>query len=116
MNEYRGFVDENPNREAPRNELDNDDYPAFSMGRAVDTLGVTAAFLRSLDDMGLVVAQRSAGGHRRYSRNQLRLVARVRELVSEGTAVEAACRIVWLEVQLADARRDLRDRTADDRA
>jgi DNA-binding transcriptional MerR regulator len=116
MNEYRGFVDENPNREAPRNELDNDDYPAFSMGRAVDTLGVTAAFLRSLDDMGLVVAQRSAGGHRRYSRNQLRLVARVRELVSEGTAVEAACRIVWLEVQLAEARRDLRDRTADDRA
>jgi DNA-binding transcriptional MerR regulator len=109
-------VDENPNREAPRNELDNDDYPAFSMGRAVDTLGVTAAFLRSLDDMGLVVAQRSAGGHRRYSRNQLRLVARVRELVSEGTAVEAACRIVWLEVQLADARRDLRDRTAGDRA
>ncbi|MDI9973771.1 MerR family transcriptional regulator [Rhodococcus sp. IEGM 1307] len=109
-------MDENPDRETSRNELDNDDYPAFSMGRAVDTLGVTAAFLRSLDDMGLVVAQRSPGGHRRYSRNQLRLVSRVRELVSNGTAVEAACRIVSLEEQLADARRDLRDRTADDRS
>ena len=109
-------MDENPDRVELTNELDNDDYPAFSMGRAAETLGVTAAFLRSLDDMGLLRAQRSAGGHRRYSRNQLRLAARVRELVSNGTAVEAACRIVSLEEQLADARRHLRDPAGDDRA
>nr|WP_240918432.1 helix-turn-helix domain-containing protein [Rhodococcus sp. 14C212] len=74
------------------------------MGRAAASLGVTPAFLRSLDDTGLVVPQRSGGGHRRYSRNQLRLVARVRELVDSGTAVDAACRIVHLEDQLAEAR------------
>jgi hypothetical protein len=46
---------------------------------------------------------RSDGGHRRYSRYQLRLAARVREIADQGTGVEAACRIVILEDQLAEA-------------
>jgi DNA-binding transcriptional MerR regulator len=50
--------------------------------------------------------QRSPGGHRRrYSRYQLRLAARVRELLDQGTALDAACRIVVLEDQLDEARR-----------
>jgi DNA-binding transcriptional MerR regulator len=53
----------------------------------------------------LLVPQRSAGGHRRYSRYQLRLAARVRALADEGTALDAACRIVVLEDQLEEARR-----------
>ena len=45
------------------------------------------------------------GGHRRYSRYQLRLAARAHELVAGGTALESACRIIILEDQLAEARR-----------
>lgn len=48
---------------------------------------------------------RSAGGHRRYSRYQLRLAARARELVDNGTALDAACRIIVLEDQLEEALR-----------
>ncbi|MFE6483440.1 MerR family transcriptional regulator, partial [Streptomyces sp. NPDC057757] len=48
---------------------------------------------------------RSAGGHRRDSRYQLRIAARARELVDQGTPVEAACRIVILEDQLEEAQR-----------
>ncbi len=48
---------------------------------------------------------RSEGGHRRYSRYQLRIAARARELVDQGTPVEAACRIVILEDHLEEARR-----------
>lgn len=86
-------------------KLDDDDYPAYSMGRAAEILGVTQAFLRSLDAAELLTPQRSPGGHRRYSRYQLRIASRVRELVDAGNAVEAACRIVILEDQLADAQR-----------
>jgi DNA-binding transcriptional MerR regulator len=57
-------------------------------------LGTTAVFLPSLDEAKLVTPQRSDGGHRRYSRYQLRLAARARELVDQGTALEAACRII----------------------
>ncbi|WP_199442537.1 MerR family transcriptional regulator [Umezawaea beigongshangensis] len=86
-------------------KLDDDDYPAYSMGRAAEILGVTQVFLRSLDTAKLIVPQRSAGGHRRYSRYQLRLAARARELVDQGTAVDAACRIIILEDQLNEALR-----------
>jgi DNA-binding transcriptional MerR regulator len=85
--------------------FDDDDYPAYTMGRAAEMLGVTPGFLRGLDEAGLIAPQRSAGGHRRYSRAELRLAGRVRAIVDEGTALDAACRIVGLEVQLEEARR-----------
>lgn len=53
----------------------------------------------------LITPLRSAGRHRRYSRYQLRVAARARELVDGGTPVEAACRIVILEEQLEEAQR-----------
>ncbi|WP_280307137.1 MerR family transcriptional regulator [Nocardia neocaledoniensis] len=86
-------------------KFDDDTYPAYSMGRAAEILGVTPAFLRGLDAARLLTPQRSTGGHRRYSRYQLRIAARVRELVDTGTALDAACRIVILEDQLAEAQR-----------
>ncbi|WP_327099498.1 helix-turn-helix domain-containing protein [Nocardia vinacea] len=73
------------------------------MGRAADMLGTTQAFLRSLDEAKLITPQRSSGGHRRYSRYQLRLAARARELLDSGTPLDAACRIIILEDQLAEA-------------
>ncbi|MGK8503579.1 MerR family transcriptional regulator [Nocardia asiatica] len=84
--------------------LDDEEYPAYSMGRAAEILGVTPAFLRGLDAAELLTPQRSPGGHRRYSRYQLRIAARVRALVDAGTPLEAACRIIVLEDQLTEAR------------
>ncbi|WP_327094974.1 MerR family DNA-binding transcriptional regulator [Nocardia vinacea] len=73
------------------------------MGRAAEMLGTTQAFLRSLDEAKLITPQRSVGGHRRYSRYQLRIAARARELIDNGTPLEAACRIIILEDQLSEA-------------
>ncbi|MFJ9036899.1 MerR family transcriptional regulator [Streptomyces sp. NPDC102406] len=85
--------------------LDDDDYPAYTMGRAADLLGTTQGFLRALGEHRLITPLRSAGGHRRYSRYQLRIAARARELVDQGTPIEAACRIIVLEDQLEEAQR-----------
>lgn len=85
--------------------LDDEDFPAYSMGRAAELLGVTQAFLRSLDTAKLVAPVRSDGGHRRYSRYQLRIAARARELIDDGASLESACRIIILEDQLAQAHR-----------
>ncbi|MBC2877831.1 MULTISPECIES: MerR family transcriptional regulator [Streptomyces] len=85
--------------------LDDDDYPAYTMGRAAEMLGTTPAFLRALGEARLITPLRSGGGHRRYSRRQLRAAARARELVDQGTPVEAACRILTLEDQLEEALR-----------
>jgi MerR family transcriptional regulator/heat shock protein HspR len=85
--------------------FDDADYPAYTMGRATEMLGVTPAFLRSLGAAGLLEPQRSLGGHRRYSRHQLLLAGRVRQLLDEGMPLSAACRIVALEDRLDAAHR-----------
>ena len=96
--------------------FDDDDYPAYTMGRAAEMIGATPGFLRAIGEARLITPLRSDGGHRRYSRHQLRIAARARELVDEGTPVESACRIVGLEDQLEEALRlndELRRHTAD---
>ncbi len=90
---------------SPTHRFEDDDYPAYTMGRAAELIGATPAFLRAVGEAGLVTPLRSEGGHRRYSRNQLRIAARARDLVDQGTPVEAACRIVTLEDSLDEALR-----------
>jgi DNA-binding transcriptional MerR regulator len=84
--------------------LDDQDYPAFTMGQAAEILDVQQAFLRSLDAAGVLRPQRSDGGHRRYSRRQLVLAGRMRELFDQGLTLDAANRIVQLQDQLEQAR------------
>ncbi|MFF8534034.1 MerR family transcriptional regulator [Streptomyces sp. NPDC015532] len=90
---------------SPTDRFEDDDYPAYTMGRAAELMGATPAFLRAVGEAGLIAPLRSEGGHRRYSRNQLRIAARARDLVDQGTPVEAACRIVTLEDSLDEALR-----------
>src|SRR3954452_20530190 len=96
----------------PDDMFGDEDYPAYTMGRAAEIVGTSQDFLRRLDELKLITPQRSTGGPRRYSRYQLRLAARAREMVDQGTAVEAACRIIILEDQLEEALRINEERDA----
>jgi DNA-binding transcriptional MerR regulator len=101
--------------------LDDPDFPALTMSQAAALLGVQAAFLRSLDGSGVLQPHRSPGGHRRYSRHQLLLAARLRGLLDEGHTLASAEVILGLQDELADARatserlRDTVDRLRADR-
>jgi excisionase family DNA binding protein len=90
----------------PLRRLDDPSFPALTMSQAAELLGVQAAFLRSLDSSGMLHPHRSPGGHRRYSREQLALAARVRTLLDDGHSLASAEMIVGLQDQLADARAD----------
>jgi DNA-binding transcriptional MerR regulator len=85
-------------------QLDDEDYPAVTMGQAAELLDVQPAFLRSLDAAGVLAPHRSGGGHRRYSRRQLATAARMRALFDEGLNLDAAARIVTLQNELDAAR------------
>jgi len=107
--------------------LDDENYPSVTMGQAAELLDVQPAFLRSLDTSGVLHPHRTGGGHRRYSRRQLALAARLRELLDAGHPLASARAISGLEDQLhtsdtlrrqaddalEDARSDLRDRDAE---
>jgi excisionase family DNA binding protein len=104
----------------PLQPLDDPDHPVLTMSQAAELLGVQAAFLRSLDSSGVLHPHRSPGGHRRYSRHQLEVAARMRGLLDDGHLLSSAQLIVGLQDELADARderdaarRELRDSTGD---
>jgi len=86
------------------NRLDDEDYPMVTMGQAAELLDVQPAFLRSLDAAGVLTPERSGGGHRRYTRRQLTLAVRMRELFDDGLTLEAAARVVRLQDELDRAR------------
>ena len=90
----------------PTDRLDDPDFPALTMSQAAELLGVQPAFLRSLDSSGVLEPYRSPGGHRRYSRHQLALAARLRELLDAGHSLASAEAIVGLQDELASARAD----------
>ena len=90
----------------PTSPLDDPDFPALTMSQAATLLGVQAAFLRSLDSSGFLQPHRSPGGHRRYSRAQLDLAARMRGLLDDGHSMASAETIVGLQDELASARAD----------
>jgi excisionase family DNA binding protein len=90
------------------------DDPVLTMSQAAELLGVQAAFLRSLDSSGVLHPHRSPGGHRRYSRHQLQIAARVRVLLDDGHLLASAQLIVQLEDDLTDAVADAR-RARDER-
>jgi len=72
------------------------------MGRAAEIVGCTPDFLRRLGEAKLIDPVRSGGGHRRYSRYQIRLAARAREMCDQGTDMASAVRIILLEDQVIE--------------
>lgn len=85
-------------------QLDDEDYPSVTMGRAAELLQVQPAFLRRLDAAGVLSPVRSEGNHRLYSRRQLELATRMRSLIDEGMSLDAAARIVGLQDDLGAAQ------------
>lgn len=93
--------------------LDEQDGAALTTGRAAEVLGVRAAFLRSLDAGRMLSPERSPGGHRRWTRRQPALAARIRELFDEGLTLTSAAVVVSLHDEVVEITRE-RDRAHDE--
>ena len=81
--------------------------PLYSVSQAATMLDMQPAFLRRLDTEGVVVPARSAGGQRRYSRDELDHVLAIAGLMGDGMTLAGAQRINELENGIADLRRQL---------
>jgi len=68
-------------------------------------LAVKQAFLRRVDDLQVVSPQRSAGGQRRYTRVEIRIIRQVVSMADEGMTMPAIRRIIELKGQLAEVTR-----------
>ena len=70
-------------------------------------LSLQPAFLRRLDTEGVVQPQRTDGGQRRYSRAEVVRVQQVSEMAGEGFTLAGIRRILRLEQEVADLKRQL---------
>ena len=85
----------------------DDVAPLFSVSQAAAMLDMQPAFVRRLDTEGVVCPARSVGGQRRYSRVELGHIAALAALMSDGMTLVGAQRIIELENEVAELRRQL---------
>jgi MerR family transcriptional regulator/heat shock protein HspR len=87
--------------------FDDEHAPLYTVGQVAGMLGVQAAFLRRLDTEAVVQPARSEGGQRRYSRSEIARVQQVSDMAGEGMTLAGIRRILLLEAEIADLRRQL---------
>ena len=86
--------------------FDDENVPLFTVGQVAQMLAVKQAFLRRVDELQVVSPQRSAGGQRRYTRIEIRVIQQVATMADEGMTMAAIRRIIELEHQLAAVTRE----------
>ena len=69
--------------------------------------GVHPQTLRNYERTGLLNPQRTTGGARRFSDEDLQVLRRIQELTNDGVNLEGVKRILRLERELDDARREV---------
>ena len=90
----------------PSLPFEDEDLPLFTVGQVSGMLEVQQAFLRRLDEFGVVRPSRSDGGQRRYSRREVVTVQYVVRLTGEGVTLAGIRRILELEAQVARLERE----------
>ena len=88
-------------------EFPADDVPLYTVGQVADMLGVQPAYLRRLDAHDVVRPSRSTGRQRRYSRIEIDRIGAITTLMGEGMTLAGAQRIVELQVEIDELRRQL---------
>jgi MerR family transcriptional regulator, heat shock protein HspR len=87
--------------------IDSLNAPLYTVGQVAAMLEVQPAFLRRLDSEDLVSPARSDGGQRRYSRSEIYQIQRVSELAGEGLTLAGIRRLLAMEAEVADLRREI---------
>ena len=85
--------------------FEDENIPLFTVGQVAEILAVKQAFLRRVDELRVVSPQRSAGGQRRYTRVEIRVIRQVATMADEGMTMPAIRRIIELERGLAEVVR-----------
>jgi DNA-binding transcriptional MerR regulator len=86
--------------------FDDENVPLYTVGQVAQMLAVKHAFLRRVDELRVVSPQRSAGGQRRYTRVEIRIIRQVATMAGKGMTIPAIRRIIELEQRLAEVTRE----------
>jgi MerR family transcriptional regulator, heat shock protein HspR len=82
--------------------FDDENRPIFTVGQVSEMLEIQQAFLRRLDQLGVVSPSRPSGNQRRYTRREITVVRYVVDLVDEGMTLTAIRRVLDLEARVRE--------------
>ena len=91
--------------------IDDDHAPLYTVGQIAEVLGVPQAFLRRLDEHGVLSPSRTEGRQRRYSRAEVGRLQYVVELTEQGLTLAAIRRILDLEQKVKALEQELHKTT-----
>lgn len=77
------------------------DRALYSISVAAEVTGVNPQMLRVYEQRGLVTPQRTEGGTRRYSSNDLDLIGQISELISGGLNLAGVGQVLLLQSENA---------------
>jgi MerR family transcriptional regulator/heat shock protein HspR len=85
---------------------DDRERALYIISVAAELAGVHAQTLRIYERKGLIEPERTEGGSRRYSDNDIALLRRIQELTNEGVSLVGVRKVLSLEARLerAEAR------------
>ena len=86
----------------PSLPIDDENLPLFTVGQVSVMLEVQQAFLRRLDQKGVVSPSRSEGKQRRYTRREVTVVQYVVQLADQGVSLAGIRRILQLEAAVRE--------------
>ncbi len=98
---------EPPSRTTPVDPLDDGSVPFYTIGQVAQILGIQPAALRRLDEQDIVRPDRSEGGQRRYSRDEVERLREVLELTDEGVTLAGVRRVLALRQRVSDLESEL---------
>jgi MerR family transcriptional regulator, heat shock protein HspR len=81
--------------------LDDPTAPLFTMAVVAEVLGVDQQAIRRLDVEGIMQTARPSGNQRRYSRDDVAVIAYALSLQADGISLSAIARILQLERDVA---------------
>jgi len=90
----------------PSLPFEDENLPLYTVGQVSGMLEVQQAFLRRLDEFGVVRPSRSGGGQRRYSRREVVTVQYVVQLTGQGVTLAGIRRILELEARVAQLEQE----------
>ena len=100
-------------RRADLSPLDDGSAPIYTIGQVCDLLDIGPAALRRIEDRGIVVPERSDGGHRRYSRAHIERLREAIELADEGVSLPGVQKVLELRGRVDDLEREVAALRAD---
>ncbi len=82
-------------------------HPVYVISVFAELAGVHPQTLRNYERSGLLRPQRTSGGSRRFSDEDLVALRRIQELTNEGVNLEGVKRVMALEVEIEGLRAEL---------